>query len=551
MALLDNSTEIVTSTQSGTGWSVDVTDCNLSSDVGQKDFLVYFNDVVQSNTVFTKTSSTTVTYTGSSIPSTSVTVVRDTPTIRIQEVIYGDRFTSSLWENEMNRIHRILFDLDVQKSNQIATDFSGIVTVETPSLLDDSQRVANTEWVRDILADFAQSSDVTVLNARFISNLLLLAKPDTGTRTIVILEGYSVNGDGGGGAFYWDEADTSTTVDNGTVFTVAGSSSNGRWKRIRPSDRHWNVRWFGAKGDNTTDDYSAMQACINASTDDSDVYIPSGQYRISQSLTFDHSRWTLRGDGGGSVIKAGSGMASGDALIDSQCSNRTTYTGSMTAVHIRDLGFDGANQNTVGILLSGFSQGCKIERVVMRQLYGGIYINGSWGWTISNSWIRGANASTGNGLWLGDSLNGASDNGGSLACNGFNVTGTYIYNWVGTGCYGIILDNGGVRNIKDSVIEYNEKSIWIKNGNVTNISGCYFEGNDTTTNIEIGTDGSSTKPSHINITNNLLNQDGVRFLVVITSILETMNGERAYYLRLVITKPHQQTLDLTILKLLR
>jgi hypothetical protein len=93
---VDNSTVIVTSTESGTGWTLDVTDANLDPDLSLKDFIVQFDGATQSNSDFTKLSRTSIQFTGSDSGTVDVEFFRNTPVVHIQEVTYGDRMTSSL-----------------------------------------------------------------------------------------------------------------------------------------------------------------------------------------------------------------------------------------------------------------------------------------------------------------------------------------------------------------------------------------------------------------------------------------------------------------------
>jgi len=108
--MVDNSTQNVTTTQSGTGWTVDVTPCNLDPDTSIKDFLVLIDGNVESNTNFNKLSQTSIEYTGPSISSSNVEIRRVTPPDRIQEVSFGAKFSSALWEAELNRQSRIAFE---------------------------------------------------------------------------------------------------------------------------------------------------------------------------------------------------------------------------------------------------------------------------------------------------------------------------------------------------------------------------------------------------------------------------------------------------------
>lgn len=214
---INNGTEVVTATRSGTGWTIDVTNANLSTDLTVKDFIIEFDSTVQPNSNFTKSSSTLITYNGSAIGSTLVAVYRDTPVQRIQEVTYADRITSTLWENEFNRMHRILSEL----GKTIRLDSSPI-----PS--DDSTKAATTAWVRDLVG-----SPDSIRTIDFIDpGLSEIGKPEDGTIFFVIAAGQTSLNDGNGGIIYWDEDDTTSTVDNINVWQVDGNNANGRWKRI-------------------------------------------------------------------------------------------------------------------------------------------------------------------------------------------------------------------------------------------------------------------------------------------------------------------------------
>lgn len=73
----------------------------------------------------------------------------------------------------------------------------------------------------------------------------LVSRPPT-----VSVAGYAEPGDGGGGVFFWDAASTAV-VDNGLVVAPAVGAA-GRYRRI--ADTEVILEWFGAKGDDETDD---------------------------------------------------------------------------------------------------------------------------------------------------------------------------------------------------------------------------------------------------------------------------------------------------------
>ena len=134
-------------------------------------------------------------------------------------------------------------------------------------------------------------------------------------------------GDGAGGFFDVDPSDV-TSADNGGTILVAGSV---RLKR-RFSDR-FNVRWFGAIGDGSSDDTPAIAACIAArkSYGSGNIYLPrppvaytvqpqqpnffadmahgtepgSGAepFYAHACLTIDFDDVTIEGDPGGSLVR--------------------------------------------------------------------------------------------------------------------------------------------------------------------------------------------------------------------------------------------------------
>ena len=99
---------------------------------------------------------------------------------------------------------------------------------------------------------------------------------------VVAVSGYSTAGDGGGGLFRFDAA-SSATANDGTIIEPA--VGDGRWFRIY--SEAINVKWFGALGDNVTDDLAAIQGAVDAAA--SEVVIPDGQYYLSGAITVTNS----------------------------------------------------------------------------------------------------------------------------------------------------------------------------------------------------------------------------------------------------------------------
>lgn len=107
-------TAAVAVVKSGTSFTIDVTAANLSEDLNTKDFLVLdqTNEVTLSNVNFTKTSQTVLTYSGADIGTDiSLEVRRNTPVERFQIQQFGNKFDSTTYNEETDRILGRIFEI--------------------------------------------------------------------------------------------------------------------------------------------------------------------------------------------------------------------------------------------------------------------------------------------------------------------------------------------------------------------------------------------------------------------------------------------------------
>ena len=138
-----------------------------------------------------------------------------------------------------------------------------------------------------------------------IAALRLLLK--TVPSKFAFVMGYYLSGDGGGGAYYLDEADVVSADNAGSIIVAA---DGGRWK-LKWSGT-LSVKQFGAKGDydfdtfSGTDDTVALQDCANALQATGGVmYHPPGSYQVTAQVeivqpgTSDFVRVSVAGAGSG------------------------------------------------------------------------------------------------------------------------------------------------------------------------------------------------------------------------------------------------------------
>lgn len=213
-----------------------------------------------------------------------------------------------------------------------------------------------TRKLRDVANELGLNLD-RFRTGRLDSDLDDLVPTDLGDGEIVFTVGRDTAGDGGGGFWYWEDG-SSTAAD---AATVRGASSSGRWKRIY--DGLVNVKWYGAKGDGTTDDTDAIERAIAAVIGKA-LYFPSGKYLYSRHLYFNNvgircdgvmspiagwdiyggTEFSYTGTGVAMTLKSVSGMSWDNFLLKSYASGQSgvvvvgTYP-RMANVWIQ--GFDG------------------------------------------------------------------------------------------------------------------------------------------------------------------------------------------------------------------
>lgn len=179
-----------------------------------------------------------------------------------------------------------------------------------------------------VLSILPASAQRFVRSAASIAELLAQNPADVNTN--IFVAGYYGPGTGGGGEFTYSSTD-STTVDGGLY--LKPTAKNGRWIR-QLNGQPIDVKMFGAKGDGSTDDTTAIQAALDAVLRGGELVFPDGTY-VATSISLANVR-EIRIRGPGKVFQAAS------------ASNSLFTTGTDTnlaIIRFQDITLDGNNLN--------------------------------------------------------------------------------------------------------------------------------------------------------------------------------------------------------------
>lgn len=363
-----------------------------------------------------------------------------------QESSFRDqaRFSASTNETALDSL------LNVSKRLKRATDASiKIPESEDPDdyslTLEGAADRANTylhfdtegspEHVSGTFSEVAAEDTVQVVDT--IAALKALTVATIVNKSMYFVRGYSSAGDGGGGLFKWNSSDSST--DNvGTI--VAPTVGSGRWNRVYDSGI-FNVKWFGAKGDGTTDDTTALQDALNAVDDTygGTVYFPGGKYIHSSALVLK-KRTLLRGAGKTSTI------IQSDHTGDGIQSTWTINSSTAVWIDLEDLTIKNTNASNTG---GGFADVggtyITLTRVIVSGFMYGMILDQSELVDILNCDYE-LNLQAG--LWIVDGDDHTAT-ASTQYSNRISVTGCQFNQNMGTG-YGILDDGGLAHAFRDN-----------------------------------------------------------------------------------------------------
>lgn len=208
---------------------------------------------------------------------------------------------------------------------------------------------------------------------RNIAELLLI---DTAIFTKVQVLGYYAPGDGGGGLYFYDSTDTSSPSNGGTI--IVGLNSV-RW-RLAEATRV-SIAQFGARGDNTTNNFAAIQAAVNAVQGTSyKLIIPAGKFAKAGTIVITSPIWIEGDSQNKSIIRETGGTAGGFDV------NYPSYKtgGGMCNFTIESglgwesAGFQGQGAIGIGLRMTNVNGGFSVENLGINNFTTGLRIRSCW-----------------------------------------------------------------------------------------------------------------------------------------------------------------------------
>jgi hypothetical protein len=433
-----------------------------------------------------------------------ITICRDLPVARTSDFqANGDLLAETLnddldkivmmaQQNESGLVRKIGLQLQdedatmelpvkaTRSTKMLGFDSDGDVTVSNST-------VTEIDGAVDILS----SSTTGLTNVVSIATLKLLGSAVDDNDSITVL-GYSNEGDGGSGTFFWDASSTAT--DNGGTIIQATGVVTGRWIRVHESSI--NVKWFGATGDGSTDDTTSIQAAIDAVETDGGgaVYIPAGTYKTTSALEISQRYVSIYGEGGSaSIISA----------LSCNALNFVSASYDNGACFIRDIGLIGHTGSTAnwaavqsvipagGVVSVDSRDGLHFEGVYISNFNQGFILGSTWEWTVEKCKFRKVN----NCFFLGNyTMVGRIANNFMVYESGDDYSGTYdkwCIHLAGAVNEGIVIEGNQIYGF--------ERGVWLQMAIYVNILNNDIYATEYGIHVQTASNGLNIKHNYIQV----------------------------------------------------
>jgi hypothetical protein len=198
-----------------------------------------------------------------------------------------------------------------------------------------------------------------------VANLMGLSTTFTTTNATIEVRGRVAADDGGGGLFYYAPFEATNVWQ-----TFQSGSGSFVWKRLL-TGAPLNAKWFGARGDGSTDDTAALQAWATAATTGTNKpggFLPAGTYLISSTLTVgtegEFATSLISGAGDASIIRQVTTNTAGVKLCGaaSLANLRIEALALQPATATNSIGIEFRKvhaANVTGVTVDGFQSGLR------------------------------------------------------------------------------------------------------------------------------------------------------------------------------------------------
>jgi hypothetical protein len=304
---------------------------------------------------------------------------------------------------------------------------------------------------------------------------------------------------------------------------IASTSSAAAWSTIGGTTAWFNVKNYGAIGNGSANDASAINSALSAANTAGGgvVYIPEGTYVVGSSLTI-YSNVSIIGDGYGATIIKLQNSANTDVLVGNNFSSLTgtNSTAGVCQFVVANLTVDGnkTNQSSAGYGIRIYGYDFAIDQVHVRNCYiDGLYTE--WGTNgnppspdsmeghFTNLKLHDNNGNGFHHLGPHDSLmsNCISYNNDGIGfwvdatsvATGVGLLATNCHSWGNSQTYAWQLDTQA--QLANCVGEgATDAQVLIRGNNCSIISGLYFAANSTGYGIQIGDATHTSAGANIN-----------------------------------------------------
>lgn len=203
--------------------------------------------------------------------------------------------------------------------------YQGVIGNDLANQSDPTKGAALVGFDGGTLADFLKTK-----NNRVVASIAALQALDVAKYTRAFALGYYADGDGGGGQYWYDASDTTSTHNGGTILT--SSTGSGRWKLAQKAGV--SVQQFGAKADGTTDATAAITAALAWAASSGAALSISGTYAVTKIVIPNGVRH-LRCDG----ILLGQSSGSYSAVLEIKNVTDFAVTGSLLVSGVYNTGY--------------------------------------------------------------------------------------------------------------------------------------------------------------------------------------------------------------------